>query len=55
MLAAVFQAITWGLLSIFVAFLLYGLSVAVWTLVKFYHGEWTKHVRSRPQDIGPAE
>jgi len=55
MLAAVFQAITWGLLSIFVVFLLYGISIAVFTLVKFYRAELASHVRSRPRNIGPAE
>jgi len=55
MLAVVFQTITWGLLAIFVAFVVFGLSIAVFTLAKFYLNEFSRLAPKPTRHIGPAE
>lgn len=43
----VFAVIAWGLLSLFCAFVIYGIVVAVTTLVRFYLAELASHKTSR--------
>ena len=47
MLNAVYQAVTWGLLTAFIGFLAYGAAVAVLTLIRFYRSELRKLQRTR--------
>jgi hypothetical protein len=54
MLNAVLWAITWGLLSIFVIFLVFGATVALYTFVRFYWSEivqWQQRSRVAPESI----
>ena len=37
-----YRVVTWGLLGVFAAFLTYGVAVAIYTLFKFYRGEFNK-------------
>lgn len=55
MLTVVFQAITWGLLAIFVGFLVYGAGIVLYTLVNFYRGELAKLNANRERELTLTE
>jgi hypothetical protein len=57
MLDAVSWAITWGLLSIFIVFFVFGAAVAIFAFVRFYWAEiarWQRSSRATPKSTKKA-
>lgn len=51
MLDWVFTVIAWGLLSLFVIFVVFGVGVAATTLIRFYMDEFSNHRETRPRQL----
>lgn len=45
----VYKVVTWGLLGVFVCFLVFGTATAAYTLFRFYLGEISKIAGERPR------
>jgi hypothetical protein len=52
MAETLYRVVAWGLLSIFAAFLTYGIAIAAYTLFNFYRAQFNKLARvkaTRPE------